>query len=127
MITQGQIPVGRTVCGPPIVIEDDTKVLLFPVPASNHKWHTIASGSEQGGGPLRDFTVGGLQRIDTITKSTQTRAKWFALGPEFGAATAGVAVVSQNATAAVGRGCTLDVRWALGQTCNKRNIILNAH
>lgn len=127
MMSEGRIPVGRTVCGPTAVIKDDTAALLFPVLASDHKWRNISSfGIDQTWGPLKELKIGGLQRIEITTKPTQVRAKWVALGSEFGAATAGMAVVSQNQTTAIGRACTLDCRWALGQTFRKGNIVLNA-
>ncbi|ERF75703.1 hypothetical protein EPUS_01533 [Endocarpon pusillum Z07020] len=126
-MSEGQIPVGRTVCGPAAVIEDDTEALPFPILASDHKWRNISSfGTDQTWGPLKELKIGGLQRIEITTKLTQARAKWVALGSEFGAATAGMAVVSQNRTTAIGRACTLDFRWALGQTFRKGDIVLNA-
>ncbi|KAF7509850.1 hypothetical protein GJ744_007361 [Endocarpon pusillum] len=60
LISEGRIPVGRTVCGPTVVIENDTEALPFPVLAPDHKWHNISFGLDKTSGPLRELKIGGL-------------------------------------------------------------------
>lgn len=126
-VSESRIPVGRAVCGPPIEIRNDTRTLPFPILARNHQWRDISFGLDQTWGPVADFQVEDLQKLDRTTEANRARAKWVVLTSEFGAATAGTAFVSYNSTHAVGRGCTIDCRWAVGQTFRERNTLLGAY
>jgi hypothetical protein len=113
-ISEGQIPVTRTVCGPPVLVDNNTRSLPFPILAPDHKWRNVPFGPNQDWGPLADVELSDLQHRELA--SSQARAKWVTLNSTLGAATAGLAFVSQNSTTTIGIGCTIDSRWALGQT-----------
>lgn len=116
MISASKLPVGRVVCGPPRIIQNDTNTLPFPVLAPNQKWRNLSTISpEDSWGPVIDHDVEDLHSVRVNkSKVTQASTVWVPLSPEFEAATTGLAIISQNLEMTVGRGCTLDFRWATG-------------
>lgn len=114
-ITEEKIPVGRSVCGPSVVIQNDTRALPFPVLDPDRAWRNKSLGPFQTQGKVEYFPIANLLHTNT-TQSNQISSKWLALNSTFGAATAGLVIMAQNDTTTVGRTCTLDCRWALGQT-----------
>lgn len=128
-IAPSKLPVGRVVCGPPQLISSDTKTLSFPVLAPDHKWRNFSTKSmEESWGPVIEHYVGNMSRLyATKEHATQANTQWIPLWPEFGAATAGLAVISQNLEITVARGCTLDFRWATGHTIRiSENVMTSA-
>lgn len=125
LISASKVVVGRTVCGPPRIVNESTKALPFPVLSADHRWRNLSHNTFVQGqwGPLLDHDVEGLYsyKVMSATKYTQARTKWVNLGPSYGAVTTGVAVISQNPYIVVARGCTLDYRWAMGQTFQSPN------
>lgn len=128
MISESKIPVGRTVCGPPRVIDNGTKSLPFPILEPDHVWRNLSTISpNENWGPTKEHDVEDLNSFHARkNKVTQARTVWVPLGAEYGAATAGLVVISQNMYLTVGRACTLDFRWASGQVYVVSGSILGA-
>lgn len=122
-ISEGKIPVCRTVCGPAILPQNDTTSLPFPVLAPKAEWRNISFGPDQAWGLLKNATVTSLSRADT-TVVAPTSAQWIELDSSFGATSAGLAVITQNQTMTVARGCSIDCRWSVGQTFQRESRML---
>lgn len=74
-------------------------------------------------GVLKNATVTSLSRADT-TVVAPTSAQWIELDSSFGATSAGLAVITQNQTMTVARGCSIDCRWSVGQTFQRESRML---
>ena len=112
-----KIPVVRAACGPASNFTRSTEPLqlLFPVMSQHASW---GDDSVQPAilGPLKSLDVSDMHLLQ-LRDTKGLQAKWFPLPPDFGDATAGLALVTRNNLSfAAGRGCVVDARWATGQT-----------
>lgn len=125
-IAQSKVPTGRAVCGPFINLVDASTTIPFPVLAQNQPWRGVTTTGSSPDGDLLNISVKSLPDMRCLSTLNCARAKWITLPDDFGAASAGVAFVSSNATYAVARGCTVDANWATGQTYRQQYTLLRA-
>lgn len=114
-ISETKLPVGRVICGPMTPLSNDAMALSFPVLTSDQEWQPATLNPYDSSGPIADLHIEDLPSLFNTTTEDQARAKLVTLPQEFGSTTAGVVFVSSNSTYAVGRGCSVDFRWAVGQ------------
>ena len=113
--TNSKVPVVRTACGPPQTFPGITQSIELPIPVlSQHAAWGDPEAEVPELGPLKDFSISD-PRLANFSIARQPHAKWFLLPPEYGDATAGLAIVTRNnASYAAGMGCVVDARWADG-------------
>ncbi|KAF1993441.1 hypothetical protein P154DRAFT_589321 [Amniculicola lignicola CBS 123094] len=119
-----RLPITRTVCGPLQRISNSTKTLPFPVLQEKIYWRTTnaTTRDELRDGTLRDLPVDVIQRRSPY----KIRTAWLAPPQDFGGSTtAALAFIMQNSTMTIGMGCSVDARWARGETSTNDLVSLN--
>ncbi|KAF2106418.1 hypothetical protein BDV96DRAFT_675435 [Lophiotrema nucula] len=121
--TEGLLPVTRTVCGPLQHIMTNTTTLPFPALEPDRYWRSsnATKPEELKDGPLVDL------QIDILGKRSQANitTSWISPPQELGRVTAAVAFVTRNETLSIGRGCTVDARWATGTSSTHDGVTLS--
>jgi hypothetical protein len=123
-----QIPVVRTVCYESQIPSAINGTLSFPVLPEYDFWYQGGQpgfDTSYGNGKVLAFTLGSNSEfgsfnpdtVDVTGSPTWLRSAWVELPPEFGSATAGLALQFVGSNETVSRramGCTVDARWAQG-------------
>ena len=112
----GSVPVVRAVCGPVQDITTQRSLeLQFPLLDPDKPWwnYTASLDVQPAWGPLLNFSITD-ESLMSFSPTQQARARWIVLPSEFTATSAGLVFVSRNSSHTVGRGCTVDSRWAQG-------------
>lgn len=97
----------RVVCAPIKRVNDTSPTLSFPVLDPKESWRD--EEDERSFGNFKEMKVNG-------TYKSSVNARWTTLSSDFGTTTAGLAYVTNNDTTAAGCGCSVDARWATGQS-----------
>lgn len=100
----GRIPVVRVVCAPIRTVNRTSPILLYPILDADRPWRF-----DDTPGATKELRIEGThERLVNITLHT--------LPADFGPTTGAMSFVTNNASTAVGCGCSFDARWAQGIT-----------